>query len=245
MTMHETRRNSRIPSPSTDIRASENGRVLPSSLHGEDQHNDTENIFRREGAWWTLAYQGTICRLKDSKGLHYIAFLLRLPGKNIHAHELLTLGEKLQMARSRVLTGGTASEDADTAHRGQVTTLSNVGELLDARAKAAYKCHLADLREELAEAQRFNDPARIANIQADIDFLMDDLTAAVGIGRRNRKTTGMTERARLNVTKSVKTALRHISKHHPTLGQHLATSIRTGTFCSYLSDPTRPISWML
>jgi hypothetical protein len=226
------------------MRASESSRVLPSSLRGEDQQNNAENIFRHDDAWWTLAYQGTTCRLKDSKGLHYIAFLLCLPGRNIHANELLTLGEKLRVAPSRVLVG-TTSEDANAAPSGQVTTLSDVKGLLDARAKVAYQCHLADLREELAEARCFNDPARVAKAQAEIDLLMDELTAAMGIGRGDAKVTFVTERARLNVTKSVKTALRHISKHHPPLGQHLVTSIRTGTFCSYLPDPTRPISWML
>src|SRR5215470_12862351 len=33
-------------------------------------------VFRQEGDYWTLAYQGSVCRLKDLKGLHYLAFLL-------------------------------------------------------------------------------------------------------------------------------------------------------------------------
>ena len=53
------------------------------------------------------------------------------------------------------------------------------------------------------------------------------------------------ERARLNVTKSIKAALSKIGKNHPALGHYLATSIRTGTFCSYTPDPTHPISWTL
>src|SRR5262249_10570636 len=36
-------------------------------------------VFRQEGDYWTLAYQGSVCRLKDLKGLHYLAFLLARP----------------------------------------------------------------------------------------------------------------------------------------------------------------------
>ena len=36
-----------------------------------------DNLFRQEGDYWTLAYQGVMCRLKDVKGLHYIAFAHR------------------------------------------------------------------------------------------------------------------------------------------------------------------------
>jgi hypothetical protein len=34
------------------------------------------NVFRREGEYWTIAYGGAAVRLHDTKGLHYIAYLL-------------------------------------------------------------------------------------------------------------------------------------------------------------------------
>lgn len=62
-------------------------RSHPASL---SQSQPTANVFRREGEYWTLAYQGTACQLKDVKGLHYLAFLLRHPGTEFHAAELVT-----------------------------------------------------------------------------------------------------------------------------------------------------------
>ena len=41
-----------------------------------------------ESGYWTVIYGGTICRLKDSKGLHYLAALLSRPGERIAAVEL-------------------------------------------------------------------------------------------------------------------------------------------------------------
>jgi non-specific serine/threonine protein kinase len=123
--------------------------------------------------------------------------------------------------------------------------LGDAGELLDTQAKAEYKRRVAELREELEEAQRFNDLARAAKIRAELEFLTHQLAAAVGMGGRNRQANSAAERARLSITKTIKAALRHIEENHPILGQHLATSIKTGTFCSYTPDPTRPISWIL
>lgn len=202
------------------------------------------NVFRKEGEYWNLTYQGTVCWLKDAKGLHYIAFLLRHPGEEFHAVELAAAVGKRQTIPT-VITYGALSEDQLAEHHLSVGGLGDAGALLDAQAKAAYKRRLDELEEELEEAQRFNDPARAAKAQAEIDFLTDELAAAMGLGGRNRKAASVAERARLSVTKSIKTALRKIGKNHSALGYHLTTSIKTGTFCSYTPDPTHPISWTL
>lgn len=39
------------------------------------------------------------------------------------------------------------------------------------------------------------------------------------------------------------TGLERIAEHSPELGRHLTTTVRTGTFCSYLPDPLSPVSW--
>lgn len=51
------------------------------------------------------------------------------------------------------------------------------------------------------------------------------------------------ERARVNVTRAISTALARIAEHHPALARHLAATIRTGAFCSYTPDPRLPVRW--
>jgi hypothetical protein len=51
------------------------------------------------------------------------------------------------------------------------------------------------------------------------------------------------ERARLAVTKRIKAAVKAIHTHHPALGYHLSTAVKTGAYCVYLPDPDRPIVW--
>jgi hypothetical protein len=47
------------------------------------------------------------------------------------------------------------------------------------------------------------------------------------------------------VTKAIRAALHKLRDNHQALGHHLATSITTGTFCTYTPDPTTPLSWQL
>ncbi|HJY82870.1 MAG TPA: AAA family ATPase [Candidatus Binatia bacterium] len=218
-------------------------RRIETASVGREAQDETANIFCREGDYWVLAYQGTVCRLKDSKGLHHIALLLRAPGREFHAIEVAT-AMRQSLASSSVPAASALSEGEIAAHSLRVGRLGDAGEPLDTQAKAAYKRRVDELREELEEVQRFNDPGRAAKIRAELEFLTDELAAAVGVGGRNRQAKSAAERARLSITKTIKAALRHIEENHPVLGQHLATSIKTGTFFSYMPDPSRPISWI-
>lgn len=44
--------------------------------------------FRRQGEYWQLAYGGQVVMLRDGKGLHYLAELLRRAGQRIPVTEL-------------------------------------------------------------------------------------------------------------------------------------------------------------
>src|SRR5260370_40137222 len=45
-------------------------------------------IFRKEGEYWTLGHGDKSFRLKDTKGLGYLAHLLRHPGVEFHVLDL-------------------------------------------------------------------------------------------------------------------------------------------------------------
>jgi hypothetical protein len=122
-------------------------------------------------------------------------------------------------------------------------TEGDTGEMLDPQARAAYKRRVSELREELAEAQQFHDLGWSERLAAELDFLTHELASAVGLGGRARRVGSPAERARVNVTRAVKIALRKISEHHGALGRHLASTIKTGTYCSYTPDLRMPTSW--
>jgi non-specific serine/threonine protein kinase len=120
-----------------------------------------------------------------------------------------------------------------------------LGGVLDVTARRAYTSRLDELRDELEEAQRFNDVGRVAKAQEELDFLHRELAAATGLHGRDRPLASTAERARLSVTKAVKAVLRKTERAHPALAHHLRGCIRTGTYCSYQPDPAQPRSWIV
>ncbi len=126
---------------------------------------------------------------------------------------------------------------------GQGGLLSDVGPILDARAKAEYKRRLDDLRRDLEEAERFHDPARAERSRNEINALAGQLAAAVGLGGQNRRIGSEAERARSAVTKRIKGSINRIGKAIPSLRIHLAARVKTGYFCSYNPHPERPVAW--
>ena len=48
-------------------------------------------VFRREGDYWTIAYDTVVVRLKDARGLRYLEPLLRQAGQSFHVTEVIRL----------------------------------------------------------------------------------------------------------------------------------------------------------
>ena len=190
-----------------------------------------EALFRREGDYWTVSWQGNLVRLKDAKGFHYLAYLLANPGREMLAQELALLGAATGKGRA------SAGPDRSAA------TLGDAGAMLDTRACEQYRKRIGELREELTEADRLNDGYRATRLRCELESLGDQLAAAVGLGGRLRKAASHSERARLMVTKAIKAAIAKIRAGNAPLGRYLATSIKTGNCCSYDPDPAHPVSW--
>ena len=188
-------------------------------------------VFRREGELWTIIFGGTTCRITDMKGLRYIAFLLASPGREVHALELAQAGE------------GLAPRSARSGGDGLRPSTAGAAPLLDTAAKDAYRRRLTELGEDLQEARDWQDTERIARIEDEIDALTGELARAAGLGGRDRRLPSPAERARVSVTKAIRTAIRAIDRHDRALGEHLAAAIRTGRFCSYAPPGERPPRW--
>jgi len=189
--------------------------------------------FRCEGEYWTLAFAGRFCRLRDAKGLHHIAYLLGRPGEHV------TVGELLATLDGHARSGAAGPATASPA------ALGDAGPRLDARARAAYRHRLANLRAEREDAERSNDPARVAAARAEMEFIGDELAAAIGLGGRDRRAASGAERARLTVTKRIKDAVARVQEQHPALGEHLVRTVRTGLVCAYVPGADDPGPWVL
>jgi hypothetical protein len=209
-------------------------RAVAPSPAGEIDAASGETILRREGEYWTIAHDGLLCRLKDARGLHYIAYLVAHPGCELHAVDL-----------ARTCSDGPEADTPGRAPTGlAVQTSGGDDALLDPHAKRAYRRRLVEIGEALAEAARGSDAARIEALKAERDFLADQLVAAVGLGGRDRTMANDAERARVSVTIAIRSVVKKLQEALPDLGWHLASRIRTGRFCSYEPDVSNPVRWI-
>jgi hypothetical protein len=192
-------------------------------------------LFRREGEYWTIAFEGETFRLRDAKGLHYLVYLLRHPGREFHVIDLAAIQRGAQADPTRL-----KSTRQDDLHEGGI---SDAGPILDEQAKSSYRARFRDLEEDLNEATAWADSVRVEKVRQEMDILADQLSAAVGLSGRDRKAGSPAERARVNITRAVKTVLSRLREHHPDLADHLDATIHTGTFCSYSPDPRAPSTW--
>jgi hypothetical protein len=184
---------------------------------------------------WTLTFASATYRLKDLKGLRYLAHLLARPHGEWHVLDLVAVTEGP--------VPGEALSVVDAAAQGlRGSRPMDTGPALDAPAKAAYRARVAALREELEEARARGEVGAATRAEEEMRAIANELAAAVGLRGRDRPSSAPTERARLNVTRAVKAAIAEIAGRCPTLGVHLASAIRTGTVCSYHPDPRLPIT---
>jgi tetratricopeptide (TPR) repeat protein len=190
------------------------------------------NVFRREGDYWTVIFDGQTVRVRDLKGMRYLARLLAEPGREYHVLDLVAA----EAGRGGQVGGGQAGNLPRSA-------FGDAGEILDARAKDAYRRRLAEIEDDIEQARIIGDAARAAQADAERGFLVRELARAFGLGGRGRRAASASERARAGVTRAVRQAIARIGEHHPQLGEHLSRTVRTGTYCAYFPDPHAPARW--
>jgi hypothetical protein len=200
------------------------------------------NTFRKQGEYWPIVYEGRQSNLRDLKGLRYIACLLASPGREFHVLELVALvaGTRYESEASTDarMTTDQLAEDGLTVSQGDHSE-----PLLDAQARTEYQTRIRELEEDIDEAESNNNSELAAKLKEERDSIVDQLLAASGLGGRERRTSSSAERARINVTKQIGSALDKIEKEHGLLGRHLRNAIRTGAFCIY--SPETPTDWVL
>jgi predicted ATPase len=175
----------------------------------------TDGSIRRLGDVCEFSFAGRSVTLRTTKGVDDLLRLIEADGREVHCLDL----------------AGVTVEEAST------------GEVIDADARRHYEQRIRDLQAEIDEAEAHSDYARAYRHQAELDTLIDHLTAALGHGNRTRRAAGSAERARSAVTHRVRTTIRQIGRTHSVLGRHLTHAVKTGTYCSY--RPEQPTAWRI
>jgi hypothetical protein len=166
---------------------------------------------RRRGPVWHLSFAGRDATVPHTKGLADIARLLAAPGDELHVLDLI-----------------------DAADRS-----GHSGDVIDRTALEAYRQRLTDLAADADDAARDNDGERRTRVEAERQFLIEELGRATGTSGRPRQFANHPgERARKAVAARVRDAIRKVEPVLPELAAHLQRTIVTGTYCRYRADTT-------
>jgi hypothetical protein len=162
----------------------------------------------KQGDVWRVALGTRAVSLRDSRGMVLLARLVERPGEEVHV-----------LALASDEAGGMAETDA--------------GDVLDERARAAYRRRLAELEEDVTEAERHADAGRLALLGREREMLEREVARAVGLGKRARRAGSATERARVNVQRRLKDAIDRVTAADGELGRFFERAVCTGTFCCF------------
>jgi tetratricopeptide (TPR) repeat protein len=184
-------------------------------------------VVASDGRGWIVTCDGTRAKLGASKGMQYLVQLLRNPGVERHALDLVDAVE------------GVSTEGIDRRR------LGDAGELLDARGRSAYRRKIEQLRSEIDDALARGDDTRAVEMQEQVDQLVAELARAFGLGGRARAAGSAAERARLNVTRALRAAIARIGTVLPEVGAALDRGIKTGLYCQFTPDPQEDVRFVV
>ncbi len=176
-------------------------------------------LLERRSGFWHLDVDGRSATVADLVGLRHIAVLLARPDTDIPATELAAVAA------------------------GAILPPSGGAPVLDEEALRSYRRRLAELDRELDAADLTGDPDRASRAAGERALILDSLRRDTGLGGRSRRMPDEAERARMRVSRAIHRAIDQVSGTDPVLGRILATGIRTGYLCRYVTDPGRPIVW--
>ena len=111
------------------------------------------------------------------------------------------------------------------------------------RRRAAYRHRIERLRVDIEDALAADLLETAEARQDELDQLVGQLAAAFGLGGRARHAGSAAERARLNVTRALRTAIARVRDGLPDAGMALDRQVRTGLYSAYEPADDDPVRW--
>jgi hypothetical protein len=211
--------------------------IDPSALAGSDPARTTSAqsaparyVFRREGDFWTVGDDAILVRVRHAKGMDDLAYLLANPDRDVHVLDLTLEAPPLP---------GHRAEDAQVVRS---AVGAGPAPWPDAQARAAYRTRRAELRDDLAEAERASDSAGAVRARAELEAIDEELAVAYRAGKR-RAPSDPLEKARKAVAWRIRHALNRLDDLQPEVAGHLRASIKTGICCRYAARAG--VTWSL
>ena len=182
---------------------------------------DAPNVFRLQGQAWVVRFQGgKEFVLLPSKGAIYLRELLACPERQVSAVELAYRADR----------------------RSDRVAVSRGDDVLDAEAFESYHMRLAELSEDIKDAEADGDSARVESCRQEFNAIAAQLTGATALGNSPRRANDDLAKFRGKVGNATRRTLKDIAKYCPELRNHLDACLHIGTQSSY--TPPELVRWV-
>jgi len=164
-------------------------------------------------------------------GVREIHYLLQRPNLQITAKVLDAFHTQVESTRNR--TNGTSDDIGVGGSRDD-------GPRTDHEGKAKLKKKYQELKDEIEEAETNGDPARLQNLQEEMEKLRPYLIESIGRNGASR-IGSQSELIAGRVRKRIERAIVHITAKDKPLGTHLRRCISKVPLYSY--NPEEAVDW--
>ena len=198
------------------------------SISAPDLEDSPEYLFRLEGEYWEIGFDGTTIRLKDSKGLQYINTLLKNPHRSIRADSLTAPYINAKSGKREDISGQVAEKKpptynntSDKTYIAMTNKIIELEQILEELIPGSDEYFLAEdhLKKQRKERSRYFNRT----------------------GQERPVDSG--EKARQSVSTAISNAKKKINKDIPELIIHLTNYLHTGFECIYDPPPDNLKSW--
>jgi len=207
-----------VPPPPTasTLQQGKSSDSLPATI--SDEASCKSNALVLHGEYWQVTYGGRTSILEDTRGLRYIALLIRAAGTGpIYANELVAFA---------------------TGNHSAAVELENKEPVMDSAAENRLVKRLEEIGFERNSASAQNNFERVAALDEEVDRISEELQGVRAPhkghgGRAAFNNSG--EKARKAVSKAISEAISKMLVLHELepLAHHLSTSIQKGQWLSY------------
>lgn len=185
-----------------------------------------DNVFAHFGDRWYVRFNGGKPTWFDnSRGMHYISYLLNNPGKDIFVSVL-----ESDISGMEVLTGLKKPEQT-------------IQEQSDNSARANYKKRMIEIVRDMKKARADHNVGELEKLQDELELLQKESKEfALSDGTKvGRPFSDNKEQARDRVRKAIDKCLQHMEIRDKKLANHLNNSISKGFNLMY--SPDSKITW--
>lgn len=197
------------------------------------EKTDHSNVFRNEGDIWKVVFNGETKSIKHTKGMDYIAYLIRYNGNKI---DCITLYQVFSAAVPDIdATMSKAPKERIESDQGLHKENESSIEITDEKTLEAVEKEISTLEGKLNDAMTQNDTIAECEISNKLEKLKDYVDKCIFKGKiiTNK---GATEKIRQTIQHAIRRARININKHNPALATHLEKTVTTGMYCVYESS---------